>query len=101
MDSGFVGADKLHPNTQICARATKNHPLTEAQKQNDRVISAFRIPVEHAIGGMKRMGAAADSWRNKLPGMDDRAMLVSAGLWNFYLEYTQRTRINQQLQMAS
>lgn len=101
MDSGFVGADKLHPNTQICARATKNHPLSDAQKQNNRVISAFRIPVEHAIGGMKRMGAAADIWRNKIDGMDDRAMLVSAGLWNFYLEHSERAKINQQLQTAS
>lgn len=101
MDSGFVGADKLHPNAQICARATKNHPPSDAQKQNNRVISAFRIPVEHAIGGMKRMGAAADIWRNKIDGMDDQVMLVSAGLWNFYLESTERTRINQRLQIAS
>lgn len=101
MDSGFVGADKLHPNTQICARATKNHPLSDKQKQNNRVISTFRIPVEHAIGGMKRMGAAADIWRNKIDGMDDQVMLVSAGLWNFYLEHTERAKINQQLQTAA
>lgn len=101
MDSGFVGADKLHPNTQICAKATKNHPLSDAQKQNNRVISAFRIPVEHAIGGMKRMGAATDIWRNKIGGMDDQVMLVSAGLWNFYLEHSERTKINQQLHVPS
>lgn len=101
MDSGFVGADKLHPKAQICARGFKNHPLSDAQKQNNRVVSAFRIPVEHAIGGMKRMGAAADIWRNKVDGMDDHAMLVAAGLWNFYLEHTERTKINQQLQTAA
>jgi hypothetical protein len=100
MDSGFVGADKLHPGAQICARATKNHPLSDAQKQNNRVISTFRIPVEHAIGGMKRMGAATDIWRNKVGGMDDQVMLIAAGLWNFYLEHTETTKINQQLQAA-
>lgn len=98
MDSGFVGADKLHENSQICARATKNHPLTSAQKQNNRVISAFRMPVEHAIGGMKRMGAAANIWRNRIEGMDDQVMLVAAGLWNFYLEHTETAKINHQLQ---
>lgn len=101
MDSGFIGAERLHPNSQICAKATKNHPLTTAQKQNNRVISAFRIPVEHANGGMKRMKAAADIWRNRLPGLDDRVMLISAGLWNFYLEHTERSSLNQRLQTTS
>lgn len=97
MDSGFVGADRVHPNSQICAKATKKHPLTKRQKQNNRVISAFRIPVEHANGGMKRMKAAADIWRNKIGGLDDHVMLISAGLWNFYLEHTERQRVNRQL----
>jgi hypothetical protein len=98
MDSGFVGADRIHLNSQICAKATKKHPLTKSQKQNNRVISAFRIPVEHANGGMKRMRAAADIWRNKVDGLDDHVMLISAGLWNFYLEHTEQQRINRQLQ---
>lgn len=100
MDSGFLGADRIHPNSQICAKATKNHPLTEKQKQNNRVISHFRIPVEHANAGMKRMKASADIWRNKLDGLDDKVMLVSAGLWNFYLEYTRRQNINRQVLQA-
>jgi len=98
MDSGFVGANRIHPNSQICAKATKKHPLTKRQKQNNRIISAFRIPVEHANGGMKRMKAAADIWRNRIGGLDDRVMLISAGLWNFYLEHTEQQRINRQLQ---
>lgn len=100
MDSGFLGADKLHPNVQICFKATKNHPLTKGQKQHNRIVSHFRIPVEHAIGGIKRMNAAADIWRNRIPGLDDHVMLISAGLWNFYLEHTQQMHINRQLQAA-
>lgn len=98
MDSGFVGADRVHPNSQICARGTKKHPLTVTQKQNNRIISSFRIPVEHANAGIKRMKAASDIWRNKIDGLDDRVMLISAGLWNFYIEHTERQRINKQLQ---
>lgn len=100
MDSGFLGADRIHSNSQICAKATKNHPLTEKQKQNNKVISHFRIPVEHANAGIKRMKAAADIWRNKIDGLDDKVMLVSAGLWNYYLDYAKRQRINQQVQQA-
>lgn len=101
MDSGFIGAERIHTNSQICAKATKNNPLSANQKQNNRVISAFRIPVEHAIGGMKRMNAASDIWRNRIPGLDDHVMLISAGLWNFYLEHNERIVVNQQLQAAS
>ena len=101
MDSGFIGIERIHTNSQICAKATKNRPLTDAQKRNNRVISAFRIPVEHAIGGMKRMNAAAEIWRNRLPGLDDQVMLISAGLWNFYLEHNERTSINRQLAATS
>ena len=100
MDSGFSGAQALHPNSQISAKATKNHPLTKEQKQHNKVVGAFRIPVEHAIGGMKRMGAAADIWRNKLPGLDDHVMLISAGLWNLHLEVKERTEVNRRLQAA-
>ncbi len=98
MDSGFIGAERAHPNSQICAKATKNHPLTTVQKQNNRVISSFRIPVEHANAGIKRMKAATDIWRNRIGGMDDHVMLVSAGLWNFYLEHAEQARMNLQLQ---
>lgn len=101
MDSGFLGAKDIHPNSQICAKATKNHPLTDKQKQNNKIISHFRIPVEHANAGIKRMGAAADIWRNKLDGLDDKVMFISAGLWNFYLEYTKRQYINKQLQATT
>ena len=101
MDSGFIGADRVHPNSQICAKATKNHPLTKEKKQNNRVISAFRIPVEHANGGMKRMRSAADIWRNKIGGMDDHVMLIAAGLWNFYLEHTEQAQLNQRLQAVN
>lgn len=101
VDSGFSGIDLIHPNSQICHKATKNHPLNEAQKRHNRIVSGIRIPVEHAIAGMKRMRAAADIWRNKTPGMDDRVMLVSAGLWNFYLEHTKREQFNRQLVATS
>jgi len=98
MDSGFVGADQLHTNSFIAHRGRKDRPLTESQKAENKIISSIRIPVEHAIGGMKRMQATANIWRNKIDGMDDQVSLISAGLWNFYLEHTEQSRINQQLQ---
>jgi len=100
MDSGFQGAGQLHSNSFIAHRGRKDKPLSPSQKQENRIISGIRIPVEHAIGGMKRMRAASDIWRNRIGGMDDHVSLISAGLWNYYLEHTEQTRINRQLQAA-
>lgn len=87
-DTGFQGIEKDHKNTLIPKKATKNHPLCEADKQNNRIISGLRIVAEHAIGGMKRFKAAADIYRNHIPNTDDRFHLLSAGLWNFHLQQT-------------
>lgn len=71
MDSGFVGADQLHTNSFIAHRGRKYRPLTESQKAENKIISSIRIPVEHAIGGMKHMQATANIWRNKIDRIED------------------------------
>ena len=85
-DTGFQGMERDHPNTLIPKKATKHHPLTEHDKQNNRIISGLRIVAEHAIGGMKRFKAAADIYRNRIPNTDDQFYLLAAGLWNFHLQ---------------
>lgn len=87
-DTGFQGAQKQHGNVIMPAKASKNHPLTCAQKENNRVISGIRVVSEHAIGGFKRFKAATDIYRNKLPNLDDLMTEVSMGLWNFHLQQT-------------
>lgn len=87
-DTGFQGAQKQHSNTVMPVKATKNHPLTDEQKQNNRIISSIRVVSEHAIGGFKRFKAAADIYRNKLTNFDDLMTEVSIGLWNFHLQQT-------------
>ena len=87
-DTGFQGIQHQHPQTVLPTKATKNKPLTFAQKQNNRIISGLRVISEHAIGGIKRFKAAADIYRNKLPNLDDTFTLLAAGLWNFHLQQT-------------
>lgn len=87
-DTGLQGIQTIHPNTLIPKKATKKNPLTEEDKQNNRIISGLRIVVEHAIGGMKRFHAACDIYRNRIPNTDDLFFLLSAGLWNFHLQQT-------------
>ncbi|MFH2063440.1 MAG: transposase family protein [bacterium] len=87
-DTGLQGMQRDHASTLIPKKTTRNNPLTEADKQNNRIISGLRIVVEHAIGGMKRFKAAADIYRNRIPNTDDLFHLLSAGLWNFHLQQT-------------
>jgi hypothetical protein len=88
VDTGFQGIQSIHANTMIPIKATKTSPLTEVQKQNNRTISGIRIVVEHALAGLKRLKAASDIYRNRIPNTDDRFNLLSAGLWNFHLQQT-------------
>lgn len=88
IDTGFQGIQKDHPNTMMPDKATKNHPLTYEQKQNNRTIAGIRVLSEHAIAGFKRFKAASDVYRNKLPNMDDLMTEVCVGLQNFHLEQT-------------
>lgn len=84
-DTGFQGMQKQHANTVMPCKATKNKPLTEEQKQENRLIAGIRVVSEHAIGGFKRFKAASDIYRNKLKNFDDLLTEVSIGLWNFHL----------------
>jgi hypothetical protein len=84
-DTGFQGLQKQHGNTLIPAKKPRGGFLTDAQKAMNRLISSCRMPVEHAIGGMKRFRCASDIYRNK-NGFDDRLASVAAGLWNLHIQ---------------
>ena len=87
-DTGFQGIKKQHPNSVLPEKSTKKHPLTENQKENNRIISGIRMVSEHAICGYKRFKAASDIYRNKLADMDDMMNGICAGLWNLHLGQT-------------
>jgi hypothetical protein len=87
-DTGFQGIKKLHPNSVLPDKATGKHPLSESQKQNNRIISGLRVVSEHALVGYKRFKAASDTYRNRLQNMDDMMNSICAGLWNFHLGQT-------------
>lgn len=84
-DTGFKGIEFVHANTQMPKKAAKQHPLTSADRFSNRIISGIRVLSEHTNAGLKRLKAASDIYRNRLPNMDDRMNVVCAGLWNFHL----------------
>ncbi len=60
--------------------------MTDEEKAQNKVISGFRVLVEHAIGGAKRFRITSDKFRNKKDEFNDVAMLISCGLWNYHLK---------------
>lgn len=84
-DSAFQGIQHLHPNTLVCKKGRKNKPLTHEEKRENKIVSSFRIVVEHAIGGLKRFRAVTDVFRNKIGLLDDLFIEVAGGLWNYHL----------------
>ncbi len=88
VDNGFQGIEKVSP--KLTVRMPKKKPkgkeLSPEDKESNRGISKIRILSEHAIGGVKRYGIVSDIYRNHKKDFDDEVMLISCGLWNYYLK---------------
>ena len=88
MDTGFIGAAKDHKNILIPKKRSKGRPLTQSDKETNKIISSYRVIVEHAIGGIKRYRCMSEKLTNHKPFIDDQFLLLSAGLWNYHLAST-------------
>jgi len=86
-DTAFVGEQKVHSQIYIPKKNTKNNPLTAEEKEMNKLISSFRVVVEHAIGGIKRYRCISDKLRSKKDYIDDKFLLLSSGLWNYHLSF--------------
>ena len=87
-DTAFVGGQTAHPNLFLPKKKPKGRNLTYDEKETNKIISSYRILIEHAIGGMKRYQALTQVYRNKKNYFDDTIILLAAGLWNYHLSYT-------------
>ena len=65
IDTAFIGEQKVHPNIHIPKKKTKNRPLTQDEKEMNKLVSSYRVIVEHAIGGIKRYRCMAEKLRNR------------------------------------
>lgn len=86
VDLGFLGLQKEYINVRLPHKKPRGGELTDAQKEENRSLSQERVLCENAFAGVKRDNALAGIYRNRVTDFDDRLMLVSTGLWNFYLD---------------
>lgn len=88
LDTGFLGVDKTHPGMTVVMpkKKPRGKELAPEEKEENRTISSIRIKSEHAIGGIKRLRCMSDIYRNKKTNVEDKFMLLSAGIWNLEIE---------------
>ena len=87
VDTGFIGIDKRYDiDIQIPKKKPKGKELSDKEKQNNKIISSLRVINEHSIGGIKRLRCVNDVYRNKKANIEDKFMIVSAGVWNLEIE---------------
>lgn len=80
-DLGFLGILKLHPNSEIPHKGSKNKKLTKEQKQENKVLSRQRIVIEHVNRMMKIFLILKYPYRNKQKRFGLRVNLL-AGIYN-------------------
>jgi hypothetical protein len=64
----------------------RKKPLSYDQKEKNQIISSYRIKVEHAICGIKRLRSLTDIFRGK-NGIDDTIFRVACEIWNLQLNF--------------
>ena len=64
-DSGYQGLLKLHKNSRIPFKKSKNHPLTDEQKLFNRELSRERIVIENINAKIKTFKIMSERYRNR------------------------------------
>jgi len=82
-DTGFLGHKPENVQVKMPTKKPKGKELTEEQKSNNKLISSFRVLVEHAICGVKKCRIVKERIRCYKFGFEDLVMLIACGLHNF------------------
>src|SRR3989344_752901 len=87
-DTAFAGEQRVHSRIYLPQKKPRGRLLTPDEKEMNKIISSFRVVVEHAIGGIKRYRCMSDKLRARKAFIDDKFLLLSSGLWNYHLSFT-------------
>ena len=81
-DSGYQGITKLHANSILPKKSSKNQPLSKQDRKQGRSISRKPIAVEHVSALVKRFRILSERYRNRRKRFSIRFPLI-AGICNF------------------
>ena len=82
-DTGFQGYAPLDVQIRQPKKKPRGRKLTEAEREQNRLIARIRIIVEHVLGGVKRLRIVKDVFRNWTPHFDHVVIELACALHNF------------------
>lgn len=85
-DTGYQGYEPEGVITRQPKKKPRGGELTRFEKNQNSIISSYRIIVEHIISGVKRCRIVKDVFRNTKEKYDDLVMEIACGLHNFRTE---------------
>ena len=65
VDLGYIGIDKLHANSLIPIKESKNHKLTKREKAYNKKLARQRVVVEHVNAKIKTFKILSYPYRNR------------------------------------
>ena len=77
-DLGFLGITKIHPNSEIPHKSSKNKPLSKEQKRENKKLASQRISIEHTNCMIKIFNIIKCQYRNKQKRFGLRVSLLAA-----------------------
>jgi DDE superfamily endonuclease len=89
VDLGYLGIAQEYvcKTLSLPHKKRKQQELSAVQKWENRGFAQERVPVEHAIGGLKRYRILSERLRLHDFGLYNDVLGVCAGLWNFQLSH--------------
>lgn len=82
VDMGYLGIEKIHPNSIIPIKSSKNHKLNEKEKWYNNEVSKERIAIEHVNAFLKKFKIVSTRFRNRRKNFK-LIMSVICGIYNF------------------
>ncbi|WP_407543020.1 IS5 family transposase (plasmid) [Deinococcus radiomollis] len=77
-DAGYQGIQHQHAFTRTPKKASKHHPLTDAQRASNRQLARVRLPVEHVIRRLKVFRIMKETYRHRRRRFHLRVNLIAA-----------------------
>jgi len=81
-DLGYLGIEKLHTNSQVPYKESKNHKLTKREKGYNKRLARQRVVIEHINAKIKTFKIMAYPYRNHCKKHLLRMTLI-CGIINF------------------
>lgn len=82
VDKGYLGIEKIHKNSIIPIKASKNHHLTKEECWYNNEVSKNRIAVEHVNAFIKKFKIFSTRFRNRKKNFKLYMALI-CGIYNF------------------